>query len=154
MEKYIGDGGFGAVDYKFHMFNKKNGNFEYVLQVIYNRKETRALSMLFYVNNLKNCFHKIRDTGMDISGELPLLEQALELSKVLARNFDYVRVDWYIYQDVIFFGELTFTPGAGMVTGLENGLDQMMGDMWLQDSKRRQGTNQTDSAMPVVVKKV
>lgn len=45
---------------------------------------------------------------------------------------DYVRVDWYIQQGKAYFGELTFTPGAGMVTGLERGLDRRMGDMWVQ----------------------
>lgn len=32
-----------------------------------------------------------------------------------------MRVDWYIQQGKVYFGELTFTPGAGMVTGLERG---------------------------------
>jgi len=93
------------------------------------------LSMSFYVNNLKQSFYKIRDTGFDISADSETLERALELSKTLATDFDYVRVDWYIHEGHIYFGELTFTPGAGMVTGLENGLNQIMGDMWLQDRK-------------------
>ncbi|WP_455813824.1 ATP-grasp fold amidoligase family protein [Pseudomonas graminis] len=135
VEQYVGDGKFAAVDYKFHMFNKKDGNFEYVLQVIYNRVGSAALSMSFFVNNLKQSFYKIRDTGFDISGDMETLERALALSKQLATDFDYVRVDWYIHEGHIYFGELTFTPGAGMVTGLENGLNQIMGDMWLQDRK-------------------
>ncbi|HBQ78883.1 MAG TPA: hypothetical protein DD850_06285, partial [Erwinia persicina] len=77
VEQYVGDGKFAAVDYKFHMFNKKDGNFEYVLQVIYNRVGNAALSMNFYVNNLKQTFYKIRDTGFDTSAELETLEHAL-----------------------------------------------------------------------------
>lgn len=154
VEQYIGDGKFGAVDYKFHMFNKKDGNFEYVLQVIYNRNGNEPLSMNFYVNNLQETFHKIRDTGLDISGELPALEKALNMSKVLSRDFDYVRVDWYIHEGSIYFGELTFTPGAGMVTGLDGGLNQMMGDMWLQDQKPHVSENAADVNLPVMLKKV
>lgn len=154
VEQYIGDGKFGAIDYKFHMFNKKDGKFEYVLQVIYNRQEQGPLSMNFYVNNLQHCFHKIRDTGLDISQEQPSLEKALQLSKVLASDFDYVRVDWYIHEGVIYFGELTFTPGAGLVTGLDRGLDQMMGDMWQQDRKQLALAPQQDIGIPVVLKKV
>lgn len=135
VEQYVGDGTSAAVDYKFHMFNKKNGYFEYVLQVIYNREGSSGLSMNFYVNNLEHCFYKIRDTGFEISGEKKILERVLFLSQQLAAEFDYVRVDWYIHEEHIYFGELTFTPGAGMVTGLDNGLNQMMGDMWLQDRK-------------------
>lgn len=135
VEQYVGDGMFAAVDYKFHMFNKKNGHFEYVLQVIYNRECSSGLSMSFYVNNLKNSFYKIRDTGFEIGGEREMLERALALSQQLAAEFDYVRVDWYIHDGHLYFGELTFTPGAGMVTGLDNGLNRMMGDMWLQERK-------------------
>lgn len=146
VEQYIGDGKTAPVDYKFHMFNKRNGDFEYVLQVIYNRQQPQ-LSMNFYVNNLSSAFHKIRDTGFDISPLMVSLQQALALSKTLASDFDYVRVDWYIHEAQVYFGELTFTPGAGMVTGLDRGLNQMMGEMWIQD---RRGTEGPDLPIPDV----
>ncbi|MFU9136932.1 ATP-grasp fold amidoligase family protein [Erwinia tasmaniensis] len=158
VEQYVGDGKFAAIDYKFHMFNKKDGNYEYVLQVIYNRSGNSPLSMNFYVNNLSHCFYKIRDTGLDISSDRETLEKALELSKKLASDFDYVRVDWYISEGQIYFGELTFTPGAGMVTGLEQGLDKMMGDMWLQERKSaalpRAHRPEEITPLPAVFKKI
>lgn len=156
VEQYVGDGNFAAVDYKFHMFNKKDGSFEYVLQVIYNRCGNSPLSMNFYVNTLKSCFYKIRDTGLDITPEMETLEKALDLSKKLAKDFDYVRVDWYISEGQIYFGELTFTPGAGMVTGLEQGLDKIMGDMWLQERKTKALAKAVgeEAALPGVLKKI
>lgn len=157
VEQYVGDGKAAAVDYKFHMFNKKDGNFEYVLQVIYNREGNSALSMNFYVNNLKQAFYKIRDTGFDISADFDTLNEALDLSKQLAADFDYVRVDWYIQQGRIYFGELTFTPGAGLVTGLDNGLNQMMGDMWLQERTNEvlpEVTQSSDVPLPTMLKKI
>ncbi|ADU67641.1 ATP-grasp fold amidoligase family protein [Pantoea sp. At-9b] len=155
VEKYIGDGKNVPVDYKFHMFNKRDGNFEYVLQVIYNRCNP-LLSMNFYVNNLNDAYHKIRDTGLDISPQMAALQHALVLSKKLASDFDYVRVDWYIHEQQVYFGELTFTPGAGMVTGLDRGLNQMMGDMWIQDRLGAQTPDGTvaDVNIPAVLKKV
>lgn len=155
VEQYIGDGKAAPIDYKFHMFNKRDGNFEYVLQVIYNRCNP-LLSMNFYVNNLNEAYHKIRDTGLDISPQMVQLQHALALSKTLASDFDYVRVDWYINGEQIYFGELTFTPGAGLVTGLDRGLNQMMGDMWIQGSRgtQRPGVMVTDAAMPTVLKKI
>ncbi|WP_026111766.1 ATP-grasp fold amidoligase family protein [Winslowiella toletana] len=155
VEKYIGDGKSAPVDYKFHMFNKKDGSFEYVLQVIYNRSMP-ALSMNFYVNNLSDAFHKIRDTGLDIAADMQSLAQALELSKKLASDFDYVRVDWYINEGHVYFGELTFTPGAGLVTGLDRGLDKMMGAMWIQDSLQplRPDAVVQDVAIPAMLKKI
>ena len=136
VEQRVGDDKSTAIDYKFHMFNKQDGHFEYVLQVVFNRSDNQPLSMLFYVNNLDSCFYRRFDTaGLDISHNRAALEKALALSKKLASDFDYVRVDWYISEGQIYFGELTFTPGAGMVTGLDQGLDKMMGDMWLQERK-------------------
>jgi hypothetical protein len=38
----------------------------------------------------------------------------LEIAGKLARSFEYVRVDLYAPDDRILFGELTFTPGAGV----------------------------------------
>lgn len=132
VERYIGEAQQVPVDYKFHMFRQADGNFHYVLQVIYGRFDTPKLAMTFFVDNLHTAFHRIRDDGRTPPCAPALLEQALELSKVLASDCDYVRVDWYIQRGKIYFGELTFTPGAGLVTGLARGLDRMMGDMWVQ----------------------
>jgi len=155
VEQYIGDGKTAPIDYKFHMFNKRDGRFEYVLQVIYNRCQPQ-LSMNFYVNNLTEAFHKIRDTGLDVTKIAESLQHALDLSKKLASEFDYVRVDWYIHEGRIYFGELTFTPGAGLVTGLDRGLNQMMGDMWIQDRRgtQRPGVSVQDVNIPALLKKV
>lgn len=131
VEQYIGNGSQAPVDYKFHMFRQLDGSFQYVLQVIYSRLQP-PLAMTFFVNNLHLPFHGIRDAGLAPPCAPTLLAQALELSQVLAADFDYVRVDWYVHEDRVYFGELTFTPGAGLVTGLDNGLDRLMGQMWIQ----------------------
>ena len=128
-----------------------------MLQVIYNRSNP-ALSMNFYVNNLQEARYKIRDTGLDINPMMPKLEHALALSKTLAKDFDYVRVDWYIHEEQIWFGELTFTPGAGLVTGLDRGLNKMMGEMWLQDrivtpQAPVRVADVTDVTLPAMLKK-
>ena len=41
------------------------------------------------------------------------LNKMIELSKKLAEDFDYVRVDLYESDGKIYFGELTFTDGSG-----------------------------------------
>lgn len=133
VEKRIGTGPELPADYKFHIFNQGEGKFEYVLQLIYNRScDNDQLSMSFYVNNLTEVHHQIRaEHHPDIGSKTTLLDQALELSTKLASGFDYVRVDWYIDNQQVYFGELTFTPGAGLVTGLEKDLDKIMGQMWV-----------------------
>jgi hypothetical protein len=112
--------------------------------------------MNFYVNNLNEAYHKIRDTGLDVTPQMASLQHALALSKKLASDFDYVRVDWYIDNEQIYFGELTFTPGAGLVTGLDRGLNQMMGDMWIQDRRGTKipGITVAEVTIPAVLKKI
>lgn len=59
------------------------------------------------------------------------LEKALEYARKLSANFNHVRVDFFIVNGKIYFGELTFTNGAGFdkIRPLE--FDLKMGD-WLK----------------------
>lgn len=41
--------------------------------------------------------------------------KAIEFSKKLAKDFKLVRVDWLIYNDQLYFNELTFTPYSGFL---------------------------------------
>ena len=43
-----------------------------------------------------------------------ILQEMLELSKVLSHGFPHVRVDFYYCENKIIFGELTFFHGSGM----------------------------------------
>jgi hypothetical protein len=43
------------------------------------------------------------------------LDAVLDAAAKLSREFDYVRVDLYAPDNTVYFGELTFTPGAGVV---------------------------------------
>ncbi|CAD6547947.1 ATP-grasp fold amidoligase family protein [Paraburkholderia metrosideri] len=43
------------------------------------------------------------------------LQLMLETAAVLSEDFNYVRVDLYAPNNDVYFGELTFTPGAGVV---------------------------------------
>lgn len=43
-----------------------------------------------------------------------LLDEMIQLSEVLAENIPHVRVDWYIVENKLYFGELTFFDGSGL----------------------------------------
>ena len=49
-----------------------------------------------------------------------LIKQTFDLSKKLAKGFLLVRVDWMIYQNKIYFEEMTFTPDSGFNTNFTN----------------------------------
>ncbi|MBQ9117711.1 MAG: glycosyl transferase [Clostridia bacterium] len=42
------------------------------------------------------------------------LKELIEVSKKLSAAFPFVRCDFYIVQDKLYFGEMTFTPAAGL----------------------------------------
>jgi hypothetical protein len=45
----------------------------------------------------------------------PNLHEILRVATLLSEDFNYVRVDLYSHKEQVFFGELTFTPGAGVL---------------------------------------
>lgn len=42
------------------------------------------------------------------------LDQAIEYAEIVSKEFPFVRADFYLLNERIVFGELTFTPAAGM----------------------------------------
>lgn len=42
-------------------------------------------------------------------------EEAIRLSKILSDKFKFVRVDWMVYNQNLYFGEMTFTPFSGFI---------------------------------------
>lgn len=54
-------------------------------------------------------------TAPDVVIERPVqLEEMLSLAEALGKTFLHVRVDFYICDEKIYFGEMTFTHGSGM----------------------------------------
>jgi hypothetical protein len=59
----------------------------------------------------------------------PNLSEILVAADKLSRDFDYVRVDLYAPDNALFFGELTFTPGAGVVPMFPDQVDFAWGEL-------------------------
>ncbi|WP_434111014.1 ATP-grasp fold amidoligase family protein [Paraburkholderia caffeinilytica] len=55
------------------------------------------------------------------------LESVLDTAVTLCEDFDYVRVDLYAPDNQVFFGELTFTPGAGVLPFTPDSIDYEWG---------------------------
>ncbi|EEA02710.1 hypothetical protein BH160DRAFT_2015 [Burkholderia sp. H160] len=51
------------------------------------------------------------------------LQAVLDVAERLCEDFDYVRVDLYAPDDRVYFGELTFTPGAGVLPFTPDSID-------------------------------
>lgn len=110
-EKYIEQLDGGLIDYKIHCFN---GEPQFV-QIIGDRNGHTG----------RQAFMDIHWNKLNFStGDYPLyehdlerpvcFEEMIEVSRKLSKEFYYVRVDLYEIDGKVKFGELTFTPYAGL----------------------------------------
>ena len=95
-------------DYKIFVFN---GEPKYI-QVDSTRFSNHQRSL--YDLNWDRLDTKFRYEYCDPNPDRPeKLEEMLDLSRTLAKDFYFVRVDFYIVNNKVYFGELTFTPVSG-----------------------------------------
>lgn len=98
-----------VIDYKFHCIN---GNPEFIL-VCSNREQSLKLNLYDTdwrpIEGLQGSMANSKEI------ERPArLERMLEISKALAQDFDFVRIDLYEMDKQVLFGEMTFSPAAGV----------------------------------------
>lgn len=109
VEEYVG-GIDDTVDYKFHCIN---GVPRFILTCS-NRE--RSLKLNLY----DLCWEPIPGLQgpMRNDKEIPkpsTLSRMLEVSKRLAEDFDFVRIDLYEKNNKVYFGEMTFSPASGVL---------------------------------------
>lgn len=54
----------------------------------------------------------------------------IEMAETIGQAFDFIRVDFYFYQDKITFGEITHYPGAGFEKFPNKNFDKLFGEPW------------------------
>lgn len=119
-------------DYKVHCFNGKPE----LIQVNIDRfgeKENKRSG-----DDYSRCFYSTRWDKLDLDwgdhpsiGEVPCpseLSKLLKLSELLAEPFCYARIDFYVNESKVFFGEITFHPASGYVK-LSEFWDNKLGQM-------------------------
>lgn len=57
------------------------------------------------------------------------LDYLLECARRLSSPFEFVRADFFIVNDRVYFGELTFTPAAGLSINILPEVDLMFGEL-------------------------
>lgn len=119
----------GLDDYKIH-------SFWGVPKVILVCKDRFAKS------GLKEDFFDTKWNHMDVSrsdaGNVGVvipkpdeLEEMLYYSSVLSKNIPFLRVDFYVVNHKVYFGEMTFFPAGGFKRFIPDRFDEEMGD-WLE----------------------
>lgn len=130
-EKRLGpDSPLPPSDYKFHCF-RKNGELTIIVQIIMERFGEQG-SRRFCVTPDWEPVHLETGEVADISEiEKPEgFDRAVTLADRLSEGFNYVRVDFYILEGQVYFGELTFTPNGGYMKFRDQQANHYLGSLF------------------------
>ncbi len=109
-------------DYKIHCFNGK----VVFIQVDIDRYIDHKRNLYDSDWNFIDC-RWVYDNGAPLEAPKMLGEMQM-LAETLAKDFRYVRVDFYCIDSQIFFGELTFHPQSGFGAFYPEKWDRIFGD--------------------------
>ncbi len=115
-------------DYKIMCFNGVAKLIEYH-QGRYSNQHTQD----FYDRNWERTSFSQGSYGQISRNVVPrpvLLNKMLELSEMLSKDIPHVRVDWYIVEGKLYFGEMTFFDGSGLVPW-DNFEDDLLLGSWI-----------------------
>lgn len=127
-EKLLDDGSGQALqDYKVMCFGGKPKLIEY-----HAGRFTENHTQDFYDSDWNHLAIQQQDAPKsDISvPKPPLLDEMLRLSSQLADGIPHVRVDWYMAENQLYFGELTFFDDSGFTPFQDSNDDLLLGS-WI-----------------------
>jgi tetratricopeptide (TPR) repeat protein len=124
IEAFLIDGSpEGLLDYRFFCF----GGRPEIIQIDNNSHSINT----FYDVNWNKLDLSYRNTYKDFDLKKPAnLDEMLDVASTLSSDFDFVRVDLYNCFGRIVFGELTFTPVAGVLKFKPETWDAYLGSKW------------------------
>ena len=108
-EEYIGTVDGGIVDYKFHCLN---GEPCFVLTCS-NREDSVKLNLYDLEWNPIPGVKGPKKNPCELTRPAQL-EAMTDIARMLAEDFEFVRVDLYEVEGKVLFGELTFSPASGV----------------------------------------
>ncbi len=133
VEKLLpGENGNLPFDYKLHCFNGKVN----MIQVDVGRNSDNHYRNWYNVNwerepyrwSAKKGKNKFTDPSVDEVEKPASLNRMIKLSETIAKDFIYVRVDWYDINGALYFGEITFHQDSGYRAILPIEWDRTLGD--------------------------
>jgi len=130
IQKFLeSEDGKSLKDYKIFCFNGEPK----IVQVDLDRFEGHKRN--FYDTSWNRLDLEIEYPSVDYDVKKPeLLDEMLEVTRKLAKPFNHVRVDWYIHQNRLVFGEMTFFHESGFGKFNSREWEEKMGS-WFEVSK-------------------
>ena len=126
IEKYMVDESKTELkDYKIFNFN----GIPQFVQVDFNRFKDHQRK-LYSINWKELDFNFVYPINKKVKINRPEnLKKILELAKKIAKDHPFLRTDFYVINDKIYFGEITFFPEAGFGKFVPEKWDRKLGDM-------------------------
>lgn len=127
MEDFDGKG--DLTDYKLHFFS---GECKAIM-VGANRYSETGLDNDYYTPEWEHFdFTRGHSHNAPTRCERPeKLDEMIQLGKVLAKDYPFVRIDFYVINQKIYFGEITFFPASGFNPFHPDEWDEIFGS-WIQ----------------------
>lgn len=110
-EKFIGKKGVVPEDYKVFCYN----GVPHLVRVDVGRYSD-DVTYNYYTTDWKRSDLQFTKTSEEDTQRPTCLDEMLRQSAVLAKDFRHVRVDWYVVDGKLYFGEMTFYNAAGYDT--------------------------------------
>ena len=114
-------------DYKFFCFN---GKPEYIICV--SDRYSDKCNHLVYDTDWNKV--KVVSEGARIdedAAEPDTLDQMIDVTKALSKDFPFARVDLYSIKDKVYFGEITFFPWSGYMHFTPDSFDYILGEKFV-----------------------
>lgn len=119
IEKYLKpEEGLLPQDYKVYCFN---GKPKFILSMIDRGRDIKAIFKNFEWDTV-DTIDKYKDLNFEIN-KPSCLNQMFEISAELSKDFPFVRVDFYVVNDKLYFGEMTFTPAGCLSVAQTKSID-------------------------------
>lgn len=127
IEKYLDDGDGDLRDYKFYCFNGE----PQIMQLEIGRGSNGNIRNFYDMDWNLLPFGKTIPNSPDIKVDMPSqFDEMKNIARELSQPFQYVRVDLYLVDGKIYFGELTFFPAGGVPDFIPDEYDFIVGDLW------------------------
>ena len=127
-EQYMSDNGKDLQDYKVHCFN----GIPKVILVCKDRFASGGLTEDFYTTAWEHLdvSRPSHPNSTECIARPAELDEILVLSNKLAKGIPFVRIDFYMINHRVYFGEITFFPASGMVPFCPKNFDDLLGS-WI-----------------------
>ncbi|MBI9014034.1 MAG: glycosyl transferase [Clostridiales bacterium] len=126
-EAYLGDEKNVPCDYKVSCFNGKAKLID-----LHQNRFTDKHSLDYYDIDwtLTDISKKIIPNSRQSAEKPSCYDEMISLSELLAADFKFLRVDWYVVENKLYFGEMTIYPGAGF-NGFVDERDELLLGSWI-----------------------